>query len=371
VAGGMLLGMGLSAIFLLPAMTTQQYVLFGQMESGLYYFANQFLFYGPRLDDASLNDYLRYLGMIASLMLFVSFAAWQLGRATQQAEERRESNFWMLTAAMAFFMQLYLSKPLWEAVAILQGVQFPGRFNTVFTLAMAVLVGLWMGSKDMSFGGSNPAMWIIVTLLVLLGSVPVLKTYPQYRLWSTAPTLESLIAGVNEMRANTKGETSAEYDRDAVLLEATKISRYNFFQPCWSNPDFFADTHEAVRALMHVTAKSDKVFLVEGVGFVNVLRWQPPTIELAVKAETALQMGLLQLYYPGWVARLYDGSKRLEVRPSRPDGLLEVKVPPGTHRVLIDRESLPEERAGQMISGASLAGLAGFVLWRRLRRSLN
>ena len=103
VAGGMLLGMGLSAIFLLPAMTTQQYVLFGQMESGFYYFANQFLFYGPRLDDASLNEYLRYLGMIASLMLFVSFAAWQLGRATQQAEERRESDILDADGGDGFF----------------------------------------------------------------------------------------------------------------------------------------------------------------------------------------------------------------------------------------------------------------------------
>jgi hypothetical protein len=272
---------------------------------------------------------------------------------------------------MAFFMQLYLSKPLWEAVAILQDVQFPGRFNTVFTLAMVALVVLWTGSKDMSFGRSNPAMWIIVALLVLLGSVPVLKTYSQYRLWSTAPTLESLIAGVNEVQANTQGETSAEYDRDAVLLEATNISRYNFFLPRWSNPDFFADTHEAVRALMDITATPDKVFLVGGTGSVRVQRWQPPHIELAVNAETALQVGLLQLYYPGWLARLDDGSTRLEVSPSRPDGLLVVEVPAGTHRILIGRESLPEERAGQVISGVSLAGLAGFALWLRLRRPLN
>lgn len=370
VVGGMLLGIGLSAIYLLPAMATQEYVRFGQMESGFYYFANHFLFYGPRLDDAGLNEYLSYLGIIASLMLFVSLAAWQLGRATQQADERRESNFWILTAAMAFFMQLYLSKPLWEAVAILQDVQFPGRFNTVFTLAMAALVVLWTGSKDMSFGSTNTAMWIIVALFVLLGSVPVLKTYPQYRLWSIAPTLDSLIAGVSEMRANTKAEAPSEYDRDAVLLEAAKISRYNFFLPQWSNPGLFAETHEAVQAMEHLAAQRDHAYLIKGEGSVQVQRWEPPHIELAVTAKSPVRLELLQLYYPGWVARLDDGSTRLEVGPSSPDGLLEVKVPPGTHRILIDRESLPEERAGQVISGVSLAGLAGFVLWRRLRRRL-
>jgi hypothetical protein len=94
-------------------------------------------------------------------------------------------------------------------------------------------------------------------------------------------------------------------------------------------------------------------------------RWQPPHIELAVKAETALQIGLLQLYYPGWMARLDGGSTRLGVRPSIPDGLLEVQVPPGTHRVRIEREALPEERAGQIISAVSLALLGALVIGQR------
>jgi hypothetical protein len=35
------------------------------------------------------------------------------------------------------------------------------------------------------------------------------------------------------------------------------------------------------------------------------------------------------------------------------------------------REALPEERAGQIITGAALVGLAGFVFWLRLRRALK
>jgi hypothetical protein len=156
-----------------------------------------------------------------------------------------------------------------------------------------------------------------------------------------------------------------------VLFDAAIISRYKSFLTRWSNPDLFADTPEAVQAMKNLTTQRGRATLVEGEGSVRVQRWQPPHIELAVKADAALRVDVLQLYYPGWVARLDDGSTRLEVSPSSPDGLLEVKVPPGTHRILIDRESLPEERAGQVISGVSLAGLAGFVLWLRLRRSLN
>jgi len=365
VAGGMLLGIGLSAVYLLPAMTTQQYVLFDVMRAGHFYFANHFLFYGPRLNDASLNDYLNYLGIVVSMMLFVSLAAWQLGRSNQPAEKRRESTLWMLTAALAFFMQTYLSKPLWEGFAMLQTVQFPGRFNTVLTLAMAVLVAFWIASKELSFG-SAPAMWTIVALLLLVNSLPVLKNYPQYGLWSATPTLNNLVPIVKKMKANMKAGAFSEYDQDVVLLGAAKMSRYDSFLPRWSNPGLFAATPEAVKALNVLTSRPDKASLVEGQGSVKVLLWGAPRIELAVEARNVLKISLLQFYYPGWVARLDGGSTRLKMRPSRPNGLLEVEGPPGAHRIVIKREPLPEERAGQLISGASLALLGALaVLWRK------
>jgi hypothetical protein len=152
-------------------------------------------------------------------------------------------------------------------------------------------------------------------------------------------------------------------------LEAAKISRYNSFLPRWGASELFADTPEAVQTTKNLTTQPDKAYVVEGKGSVLVKDWRPPHIELAVNAETALQVGLLQLYYPGWVARLDGVSTRLEVRPSSQDGLLEVKVPSETHRISIKREFLPEERAGQVISGVSLAVLAGFFLGLHFRRS--
>ena len=60
--GGMLLGMGLSAVFLFPAMTTQQHGLFDMMKSGHFDFANHFLFYAPSR-DAVANDFQRGFGV--------------------------------------------------------------------------------------------------------------------------------------------------------------------------------------------------------------------------------------------------------------------------------------------------------------------
>ena len=359
VAGGMLLGMGLSAIYLLPAMTTQEYARFDIMGSGHFDFAKHFLFYAPgRGVDA--NDFLHSLGIIAGAMMLVAAGVWLMGRQTQSGSERREAVFWVVVATLAFFMMLYPSKPVWDRVAIIQMVQFPWRFGIVLTFAMVALAVLWADTLRNQRFAANPAPALILGMILFYQAIPTLKDYLLIRHWSAVPRLNRLMEGIADADASTRS-----------LLDAAKISRYNSFLPRWSNPDLFADTPEAVQAMKNLTTQRGRATLVEGAGIVNVLRWQPPTIELAVKADTALQVGVLQLYYPGWVARLDDGSMRLDVSPSSPDGLLEVKVPPGTHRILIDREPLPEERAGQVISGASLAGLAGFALWLRLRRSPN
>ncbi|MBI5907257.1 MAG: hypothetical protein HY853_01530 [Burkholderiales bacterium] len=366
VAGGMLLGIGLAAIYLAPALLTQQHVRFGELKSRFYDYAYHFLFFGPRLDNPSLNQYLAYLGAIASVMLLVSFVAWRSGRATQPAEARREATFWMGVAGVCFFMQLVLSKPVWEAVAILQTVQFPGRFNTVFTLAMALLTALWIDSKKLP--GDRAALWIIVGLLVLLHSLPVLKGYPRYETWSASPSLVGLISSAHRAMEHSKPGADPELERASVLLEAARISRYNFFLPTWSNPELFADTAEAVRALEKLASRPDKAWRVAGTGSVLVTHWQAPRIELLADAQTPMKIEVLQLYYPGWVARLDEGATRLEASPSRPQGVLAVQVPPGAHRVRIEREFLPEERAGQLISGASLVllTLLGMLAaWRR------
>ena len=105
--------------------------------------------------------------------------------------------------------------------------------------------------------------------------------------------------------------------------------------------------------------------LTQGLTRIQVTRWQPPTIELLVNTDIETRIKLHQYFYPGWAARLDDGSTRLEVRPSSLDGLLEVQVPSGVHRVLIRRESLPQERVGQVVSGVSLAFLGVLIVRRR------
>jgi len=359
VAGGMLLGMGLSAVFLVPAMTTQHYVLFEIMESGHFDFAKHFLFYAAGRGEGR-NDFLHALGVVVGAMMLVAGGVWLLGRKLQQGSARREATFWVVVALLAFFMMLYPSKPVWDRVAIIQMVQFPWRFGTVLTLAMVALATLWVDTLRNQQIAAQPAQALILTLILLYQAMPTFKDYLLIQHWTTEPTLAHLMEEI--------GGTDATA---GALLGAAEISRYNSFLPRWSNLSLFVDTPEGVRAMEDVAATPDKAFLVEGEGGVRIRRWQPPYIELTVQAKTAAEVGILQLYYPGWVAIMDNAGARLEVGPLRPDGLVMVKVPPGRHRILIKREPLPEERAGQLISGVSLAVLLGVALWPRSRRHMS
>ena len=359
VAGGMLLGIGLSAIYLVPAMTTQQYVLFDIMHSGHYDFARHFLFTASGNGDGA-HGFLFALGIVVGAMMLVALGVWFLGRTAWPEKESKETGFWIVVAVLAFFMMLVPSKPVWEWIAILQMAQFPWRFGTVLTFSMVALVVLWIDLLSNQKLSSHPASALILSMIIFYQAIPTLKDYLLIRHWTSVPSLSRLMEEISGTDANTR-----------ALLEAAKIGRYNSFLPRWSNKDLFTDTPEAVQAMTKLTAQPDKAYLVEGKGSVKVLHWQPPHIELVVNAETELQAGLLQLYYPGWVAQSNGSSTKLEARPSSPDGLLEIQVPPGIHRVRITREALTEERAGQGISSVSLALLAGFILWPHRWRSLN
>lgn len=266
----------------------------------------------------------------------------------------RERYFWGIVGTVTVFMMLPISEPVWHFIPALQVVQFPLRFNAVLVVTCAVLVTLAMGTVLRHERKFQAALLLCAALGLVIPSIIALGTHLIYARVMGPPSINHLTKKVGAANAGTR-----------VLLDAAEISRYNSFLPRWSTSDLFANKPEAVQAMKNLTTQPNKAYLVEGKGSVMVQRWQPPHIELAVKGETALQVGLLQFYYPGWVARLGEGSTRLEVGPSSPDGLLEVQVPPGRHRVRIERESLPEEQAGKIISGVSFALLGALIVGLR------
>ena len=348
VAGGMLLGMGLAAIYLLPALATQEYVFIDSL--GGFFYGHHFLFNGP-YTSAVIETVSRRVGLIALATAGLALLALLAGGLGRKGTHARERFFWGGVGTLAVLMMLPASDPVWRVIPALQQVQFPWRFNTVLLAVCAALVTL-------AFATVLQGERKFVGFLLLGGSF--------------ALCIPSILAlGIQLVLAREMGTPSLDrlaerlgtgYPDLAARLNATKNDRYDSFLPRWVPQE----SPESFRFENDVQARWGKgMSITQGSAQIRMTRWHPPHIELAVETGVEARINLHQYFYPGWVARLDDNSTRLEVGPSSPDGLLEVKVPPGTHRILIGREPLPEERAGQVVSGVSLVLLGALAMGRR------
>ena len=148
------LGIGLSATYWLPAMTTQEYISMKAIMEGPYFYGNNFLFITP-------DPIGRYLEVSTLLMGELACCAFIIARTNAIANYRRESNYWIAIAMISVFMMLPLSQPIWYLVPVIQRLQFPWRFNTVLTIAIATLIALGLSSFRQSVNLSSKKVLLI------------------------------------------------------------------------------------------------------------------------------------------------------------------------------------------------------------------
>jgi hypothetical protein len=147
VAGSLavLLGAGLAAFYLLPAVYEQRWVNIAESVSGGSRPLDNFLF--VHTDDAEHDVFNRVISWIAIAEIAVTFAAaWAARRATGRARE-----LWRLLvvwAAACAVMMLWISNPLWDWLPKLRFMQFPWRWllclGVPLTLLMAIGLRRWV-----------------------------------------------------------------------------------------------------------------------------------------------------------------------------------------------------------------------------------
>jgi uncharacterized membrane protein YfhO len=85
-----------------------------------------------------------------------------------------------------------------------------------------------------------------------------------------------------------------------------------------------------------------------------------------IRTPGATYLRLPVFGFPAWQATI--GGKPSRITRDSETGLIGIKVPAGTHVVMISWGRLPVEKAGLAISFATILGLA-LLAWRRRRAS--
>ena len=380
-----ILAVGLSAIYWLPAMTTQEYISMYLIRQGNYFYANNFLFNNhPYLDW-------RYLEILSVVMGGFVWCIYFKIR-TDAVANQREANYWIAIATISLFMTIPPSKPVWDVITVIQRLQFPWRFHTILTLATSVLFALAFSNSQQIWNNLKNYLGGIGVLLATSLLISVIQAFPliqmrfewqnQYK--NTVVMLFIILMLVLVYAYFQSGNLVFKKNSaiiillftslilsNGILIQMRLVRQYDRAKQVYSEPQSHV-SQDAMEyrpkwvgseifqpEIMSKLAKISKATVTDGQGSILIQRWKPREIELQVQAQTGVGLRINQFYYPGWTARTKDGV-RLLVQPSQPEGLLDVSVPRGNNLVRVTLDAGVEERTGQAISAVS--ALALFLL---------
>jgi len=333
----MTIGAGLSAIFWLPSITTGNFIHLDFITADSIY-SRWFLF---GLGKGSSLRYVWFALEVSTLVL----VAFLVCRLKCLGDQKRQAKLWAIVAAWSLFMMTPLSKPIWILVFPLQMLQFPWRFNTLLTLAATPLLALAFDRLQQPLISRDRLLIILVVLFSIHWA-----QYTFARAWSAYPAL------------SPDQESTAR--RFKQLQEGPEVPQFQVRSAQSGGTS-------AVPALLQEMQKqcdaSGKTTIIGGRGEVAIERWTWKEMDLRINNSVPSQVVVSQFYYPGWVAQLRDEQVELTVVASKPHGLVSIIVPAGNHIIVLRRQPIPQERAGQAISAVALLSLLLLSIWQLMR----
>lgn len=349
----MALGTGLSAVYLWPALTTQQFVFLDRMRTGYFSYKNWLLF-----SNFSLwRDEKLPLLLLTLNLAVIACCAFIITRFNPNKFIRRINAFWLLVVMASVLMMTEISSPIWLIFPILQMIQFPWRFNAIISLATTALLALAICStKKRSSVPLKISKAIAVLLIVVWIPVTGWAVREAYSL--SDHTQEEINYKKTEIEQSR--EVPEYYPRWNAAMTEFDWEASNY-EEGWDG-----QLNNIFKSLLQRVGETggslSKVKMVEGAGKATVNSWEPGEISLHVETPTGMKFYVSQFYYPNWTAHLIGESSNLNVQPSQPDGLISLSIPKGEHQVLLVLERSKAEDVGRLISLSSLVLLLSYIV---------
>jgi hypothetical protein len=348
-ASALALGLGLSAHFLLPAMTENRYVRVDQWYGGRYAWGSDFVeffqLFSPRWGYGTSipgpNDALSFqLGIVPVVLGLFAFAL-LLRRGASMRLPRpvfRLTAFFAALTAVTVFLMLDLSTLLWQVLPLVQLTQFPWRLLSIVVVSMAFLCG--MVAAEVEEGGTFVDVpSLVLAILLVLGSLPYMR------------------AELSQHETSLAGLMRFQQSADEMTGSTAWVRQI----PEWSPlADYYISGEP-------VTSKVDYTFLYQQAG-----EAQARTVELGTQrelveyyADRPVLLSFNTFYYPGWKAYLLDFEtgaliEELPIAVRGELGLMTVRLPAGLGQVLLQFEATPIRRLSTAITLISLL-LAGLL----------
>jgi hypothetical protein len=324
-----IVGVLLASCYLVPALFTQDMISVEKLWTGNFDYRNWFLF-----DDKNLNNKKHFLEVaVVSAVLFLLI--WAANFLVTWRANARLLCFTLLVVVVCWLMMTPLSYSLWDALPLLQKVQFPWRFLVLQDFALVTALTILLGQA--SLGGNK------------------------------APLVYSAIAAVL-VAVVTGYYLSAGYERHLSLRgDADNRKLYErYLEHGFGPAEHLPDSVNVPRGVLLANMTDLKAVNYDiGTGSIREESWRPRNISLSVDLERPSTVYIKQLYYPGWHAYIEsaDGISDVAISSHPNFGLITLDLPPGNYRVNIELEALWSERLGwaATVLGAILLGVLCYL----------
>ena len=329
-AGGLALGLGLAAFYLVPAAYEQSWVNIGQVLSTGLLPAENFLYTAGNDPEHTLFNWIA--STIAVLLALLTAGAAMVAirwvrRANGQIDAARQKEFrgLLVVSAAALLLMLRVTTIFWLVLPKLRFVQFPWRWMAILAVPGAVFLGV-AGRRRLGW------LWVIAALAISAGT----GLYLVRHTWWDADDIPTL---------------------RAALVQGKGLEGTDEYDPAGDDHTNLPQAAPHVRIL--AAGDEDK----PATAAVIVQRWTAEDRRVRVHSREPVRLALRLLNYPAWRVEV-NGRVVTTEHPEQTEQMI-VAVPAGDSQVRIEFGRTADRTIGGAISGVSL--LVAIVLLARPR----
>jgi 6-pyruvoyl-tetrahydropterin synthase related domain len=335
-AGGMALGLGLAAFYIVPAAFEQRWV---QIERAI--------MPGMRVEDSFLfahtaNAFHDQVLHTASWILVLEFAGASVAAYLAWKKRSAGSARVVLTATLPviLLLQLPASELIWKYTPHLKFLQFPWRWLMALSVVGCALAGM---------AAVHQARWRILVAGILIAAMAIGGALLFFQPCDDEDAVAAQLAG---FRSGQGSEGTDEYtpvgvDNSRVQQHLPLVRVLRAPQDdtrddtSADNPEWRAGDPGSIAARVDARRRNGEHWIVS-----------------LVTPETGYAV-LRLMDYPSW--RVTVDGQPVNSRPLREDGLMAVPVTAGSHVLEVQWTATRDVVAGRIISAIALLGLAVLV----------
>jgi hypothetical protein len=381
LALALVLGLGLSAFFWLPAFGERDLIRLAGITRGFFDFRTNFVSLSEllalprRLDLSTINPYYPLslglaqisFGVLALVAGGLYYALRHRRAATAQAGERSPGEgvqgaesrpighilFFGVALLATTFLAVPASQAIWEGVPLLELAEFPWRWLGPAILCAAVLAGGFVYLVERGLGGRAWGRLALGLGLAFTLVANLFYLFPdQFIPWGTPGPAEAVA-----------------YEAETGAIGTTSTGE---FLPRWADrypsPQVLGPDYAAGR----LPAKLDPAGLPHG-ATATTLSYTARETRVAVSSPAPFMATWRALYWPGWRLSILgtggdgDQGQSIDFQITQPDGLMRAQLPAGEYQVSLRLFPTPIRRVASVVSalcaaaflGVLIAGLAG------------